>query len=220
MIVIDCLQRDAVWHRTRHGIVTASRVADAIAKRKPKKGQPPEEVEELACRRDYRLQLVSEILTGISVDHYVSPAMEYGTENEPLARAAYEMAAGMDVEQVGFVLHPTIARGGCSPDGIIGTDGLVEFKVPASTTHIQYLIDGMVPDQYIPQMMFQMACCERQYCDFVSHDPRMKDESLQTFICRLPRDNAVIAAMEAEVLVFLGEVDGMLDQLKGGKRNE
>jgi hypothetical protein len=100
---------------------------------------------------------------------------------------------------------------------LVGADGLAEFKCPKTTTHLQYLVDGVVPDEYRPQMYWQMACCGREWCDFVSHDPRMKDESLQTMIVRLPRDNAIIATMEAEVLVFLAEVDEMLARLTAKK---
>jgi hypothetical protein len=202
-------QGSAAWFAARRGLVTASRVSDAIARPKRKDG-------ELLCRRDYRLQIVSEILTGISQDHYVSPAMEYGTENEPLARTAYEMALQVDVKLVGFALHPTISRAGCSPDGIIGENGLVQFKVPNTSTHIQYIIDGVVPKDYVEQMQWEMACCgpEFLYNDFVSHDPRIKEEDLQTLIIRLPRDNAKIAEMESEILLFLAEVDEMMLRLK------
>jgi predicted phage-related endonuclease len=84
--------------------------------------------------------------------------MIHGTETEPEARRAYEFFVDCDVQQVGFVPHPTINMAGASPDGLVGDDGLLELKCPNSATHIETLLSGEIPDKYIKQMQFQMAC--------------------------------------------------------------
>lgn len=208
MIALDVKQGTKAWFSARAGCVTASRVADAIAMLK--KGG------ESAARRNYKMELLCERLTGKALEHYVTPAMEYGIEKEPLARTAYELLTGRDVSLVGFVCHPTIKMSGASPDGLVGDEGLAEFKVPNTLTHLEYWIAGVVPEDYQPQMLWQMACCERRWCDFVSHDPRLPEE-YRTFIVRMERDDKRIAEMEAGVVQFLSEVDDLL--LKVRERN-
>jgi len=206
---VPCIQGDATWFTARVGSVTGSRVAEALALLK--RGG------ESAARRNYRLDLVIERLTGKAVEHYVSAEMEWGTANEPLARAAYEERTGAEVELVGYVLHPTIEWAGCSPDGLVGADGLVEFKCPSTRNHLEYMLDDCVPADYLPQMHWQLACCPgRKWCDFVSFDPRLP-EDLQLFVCRLERDEQRIAIVEAEVRKFLAEVDEMVKRLRVGK---
>jgi len=202
MRVLDFPQGSVEWREARSGKVGASRIGDVIAKIK---------TGEAAARRDYRAQLVAEILTGKPQDDtYMSPAMTWGVEQERFARSAYELAADVLVDQVGFVLHPTIDRAGASPDGLVGADGLLEIKAPKTATHIQYLLDGVVPNEYQPQMFWQMACCERAYCDFASFDPRLP-ENMRLLRVRLLRDEARIKELEREVLVFLADVDKMLE---------
>lgn len=204
MKVIDFPQGSAEWLASRAGKVTASRLEDVLAKIKSG---------EAAARRDYRAQIVAEILTGHpQEDGYINAEMQWGLDNEILARGAYQVAKDIDVDPVGLVLHPTIDRAAASPDGLAGS-GLVEIKCPKTATHLQYLLAGEVPAKYQPQMQWQMACTERTWCDFVSYDPRLPDE-LQLFVVRLERDNARIKEMEAEVLKFLFEVDATLKALK------
>ena len=188
----------------RAGKVTASRVADVLSK--VKSG-------ESAGRKNLKMDLVAERLTGKPTDSFTNSAMQWGTEQEPFARIAYEAYKGIFVEQIPFMDHPTIEWFGCSPDGLVGEDGLLEIKSPNTTTHLEYLQDGKPPNRYIPQMMAQMACTGRKWCDFVSFDPRMPEE-LQLFVVRLNRDDAYIQEMEAEVKKFLDEVEQVLAQLK------
>ena len=188
----------------RAGKVTASRVADVLSK--VKSG-------ESAGRKNLKMDLVAERLTGKPTDSFTNSAMQWGTEQEPFARIAYEAYKGIFVEQIPFVDHPTIEWFGCSPDGLVGEDGLIEIKCPNTTTHIEYLQEGKPPSKYIPQMMAQMACTGRKWCDFASFDPRMPEE-LQLFVVRLNRDDAYIQEMEAEVKKFLDEVEQVLAQLK------
>lgn len=191
------------WMAQRCGKVTASRIADMLSKTKTGWG---------ASRTNYRAQLVAERLTGIVADSYTSPAMEWGTATEADARAAYSFYHGVDVEQVGFVTHPEIDMSGASPDGLVGSDGLVEIKCPNTATHIETLLGGAVPGKYRLQMLWQMACTGRQWCDFVSYDPRMP-EDMRLFVRRIARDGETVKEIHAEVLAFLREVDDTVAQL-------
>jgi len=194
------------WHQLRLGKVTASRVSDVMAKIK---------TGESASRKNYRAELVVQRLTGLPSESFTNAAMEWGTATEPMARIAYEIAKDVLVEQVGFIEHPTIAMFGCSPDGL-AHDGMIEIKCPNSATHIEYLTDNKAPAKYINQMQCQMAVTGRKWCDFVSFDPRLP-EDLQLFVVRVPRDDKYIGTMEVEVVEFLTEVEGMVNQLKERK---
>lgn len=191
------------WFAQRLGKVTASRVSDIIAKTKTGVS---------ASRANYLAQLVAERLTGQAADTFKSGAMQHGTETEPQARMAYEAETGLMVTEVAMIQHPAIEMSGASPDGLVGEDGLVEIKCPNTSTHIATLMADKAPSQYIPQMQWQMACTGRAWCDFVSFDPRMP-EDMQLFIKRVPRDNALIAEYEAEVVKFLAEVQETVDKL-------
>jgi putative phage-type endonuclease len=188
----------------RAGKVTASRVADVLSK--VKSG-------ESAGRKNLKMDLVAERLTGKPTDSFTNSAMQWGTEQEPFARIAYEAYKGIFVEQIPFVDHPTIEWFGCSPDGLVGEDGLLEIKAPNTTTHIEYLQEGKPPSRYVPQMMAQMACTGRKWCDFCSYDPRLPLD-LQLFVVRLERDDKYIADMESEIIKFLQEVEDTLALLK------
>jgi putative phage-type endonuclease len=205
MPLVEVEQGSTDWLAMRVGAVTASRVASVMAKLKRKEG-------EAQARADYKAELVCERLTGLTYEHYVSPSMEWGTENEPLAKAAYEIETGQDVTSAGLAMHQQIKWLMASPDGLVGNDGLIECKCPNTSTHIEYIIGGEVPAEYYWQMMCQMACSGRQWCDFVSYDPRLP-KKLQLFVRRLERDDARIGEMEREVEKFLGEVDELIAQL-------
>ena len=198
------IQGTTEWKQLRLGKVTASRVSDVMSKGKSG---------ESASRKNYRTELVVQRLTGEPGESFTNSAMEWGTNNEPFARAAYEVLTKRCVMQIPFVNHLTIPNFGCSPDGMISTDGLIEIKCPNSTTHIEYLLDGKPPTKYVPQMQCQMAVTGRKWCDFVSYDPRLP-EDLQLFVVRLERDDEYIKAMEEEVTKFLDEVETMYKQLK------
>jgi putative phage-type endonuclease len=197
-------QRTEEWFAARLGKVTASKVADVLAKTKTGVS---------ASRANYLSDLVVERLTGQQAEFYQNEAMQWGTETEPQARMAYEAYKNVLVDEEGFIDHPTIANFGCSPDGLIGVDGLIEIKCPNSKTHIDTLLSGKAPSKYIPQMQTQMAVTGRQYCDFVSFDPRLP-EDLQLFVVRVNRDDEYIANIEEEVVAFLNEVEETVNKLK------
>lgn len=192
------------WFAIRCGKVTASRIADVIAK--TKSGYS-------ASRATYMGQLIAERLTGSVVDSYKSEAMQWGTEHEAEARAVYEMFTGCRIAQIGFVIHPAYPMSGASPDGFVGTDGLVEIKCPNTATHIETLLGGTIPRKYVSQMMWQMACTDRKWCDFVSYDPRMPDH-MRLFVQRLEFDSDKADEIEVEVREFLKELEDKVAALR------
>jgi len=192
------------WFQARLGKATGSRIADIIAKTKTGYS---------TSRANYAAQLVCERLTGKVAESFTNAAMQWGTETEPLARAAYEVKTGEMVDQVGFVDHPSIENSGASPDGLVGLFGMLEIKCPNTATHIETLLSQQVPTKYITQMQWQMACAGRQWCDFVSFDPRMP-ENLQLFIKRVEYDPPYVAMLEKEVIQFLMDVEANVNQLR------
>ena len=204
MIDLEIKQGTEEWHQIRLGKVTASRVSDVMSKIKSG---------ESAGRKNYKMDLVVERLTNTPTSSFTNAAMAWGTETEPLARMAYEVHSGNFVETVAFIQHPSIEWFGCSPDGLIGSEGNLEIKCPNTSTHIDYLLAGVPPAKYVPQMQTQMACTGRLWTDFVSYDPRLPPE-LQLFVVRLDRDEAYIQQIEDEVKQFLDEVKQIYSQLK------
>jgi len=200
---IEIVQGSPEWFAARLGRVTASRVADVIARTKSGWG---------ASRANYAAQLVAERLTKTVAETFTNDAMRWGTEQEPFARAAYEFYRDADVTEVGFVEHPRIAMSGASPDGLVGADGLVEIKAPNTATHIETLLGGAAPAKYLCQVQWQMACTGRPWCDFVSFDPRLPAE-MRLFVRRVERDAARINELEDAVAAFLAEVDATVAEL-------
>lgn len=187
------------WRALRVGKATASRVADIT--RKTKSGVS-------ASRQRYLGELVSERMTGNPYQGFKSADMEWGSETEADARNAYQYLRGWrasDLHGVAFVDHHAIAMAGASPDRLVGDEGLLEIKCPATHTHIETLLGAPIDRDYMLQMQWQIACTGRKWCDFVSYDPRMP-EALRLFVKRVERDDALIAELEAEVMKFLWEV--------------
>ena len=185
------------WHELRRGKVTASRVADILAKTKTGPS---------ASRQNYLIELALQRTTKTIEPSYTNAAMEWGTQTEPQARVAYEVNTHNFVDQVPFIDHPTIKGFGCSPDGLVGADGLLEIKCPNSATHWEYFKTKEPPKKYFIQMQAQMAVTGSKWCDFVSFDPRMPERS-QLLIVNIPRDSEFILYMEAEIKQFLSEVE-------------
>jgi len=199
----DLIQGSVEWLALRAGKVTASRVADVVAKTKSGWG---------ASRANYMAELIAERLTGEAAERFTNAAMQWGTDHEPDARAAYEFFRDAAVAEIGFVEHPTIGMTGASPDGLVGDDGLVEIKCPNTATHLDTLLSQAVPAKYVTQMLWQMACTGRKWCDFVSYDPRLP-ESMSMFVTRVERDDKRIIELETEVAAFLTEISTKLEQL-------
>ena len=195
------------WHQLRLGKVTASRVADILAKTKTGPS---------ASRGNYLIELALQRVTKAIEESYTNSAMEWGIQTEPQARVAYEVKTNNFVDQVAFIDHPTIANFGCSPDGLVGSNGLIEIKCPNSATHWSYIKDNAPPNKYFIQMQAQMAVTGAKWCDFVSFDPRMPERS-QLLIVNVPRDPEFISSMEEEIKQFLSEVEVEVNLME--KRN-
>ena len=197
-------QRTTEWFAQRCGHLTASRIADMMARTQKGWG---------ASRANYAAQLIAERLTGVAESGFTSAAMQHGIDTEAAARAAYSFMQDVEVIEAPFVLHPRLAWSGASPDGFVGDDGLVEIKCPNTATHITTLRGGEIPDKYIKQMQWQMACAEKDWCDFVSFDPRMPVE-MQLHIQRVDRDNDLIAEIESAAIGFLDEIAATVAELE------
>jgi len=197
-------QRTDAWFEARLGKVTASKVADVIAK--TKSGYS-------TSRENYMTQLICERLTGKKQESFSNAAMDWGTETEPYARAAYEASKNVLVDEVGIIDHPFLPMCAASPDGLVSDDGMVEIKCPNTATHFDTLLAGKMPTKYMPQVQWQMACANRLWNDFVSFDPRAP-EGLQLFITRIERDDKYIANLENEVHLFLTELEQRIATLK------
>lgn len=196
------------WFADRLGKVTASRLADVLAKTKTGYS---------ASRTNYMTQLVLERITQTRAESYSNAAMAWGTEQEPFARAAYEAQTGQMVEEVGFIPHPTIEAAGASPDGLVG-DGMVEIKCPSSSTALEVWLThsqggNPVDAKYYAQMQWQMRCADRPWCDYVVFDPRMPAKA-QLFIFRVERNEDWLKIAEDEVRQFLAETDAKVKSLK------
>jgi putative phage-type endonuclease len=196
-------QRTEAWHLARCGKVTGSRIADVVAR--TKSGYA-------ASRENLKATLIVERLTQKPSETFTNAAMEWGTQQEPIARAAYAARTGQLVDEVGFINHPTIEWAGASPDGVIG-NALVEFKCPNTATHLEYVLSKQIPQKYVYQMQFQMAVTGAESCDFVSFDPRLP-ERYQMLILPVKRDNTLILMLEDETRKFLMELETTLADLE------
>lgn len=200
------IQGTEEWLQARLGKVTGSRIHDVMARTPSGEGWG-------ATRDAYMAELICERLTGQRYVKFKSKSMERGNEVEDDARKSYEFRYDVDVIKVGFVPHPTIAMAGCSPDGLVGANGLIEIKSPDTHTHLKRLLDGPVNGIYIKQIQWQLACTGRQWCDPISYDPRFP-EVMSLVVDRIQRDESIIADMEACVVMFLSELDIKLRELR------
>lgn len=200
------IQGSEEWLQARIGKVTGSRIHDVMAKTPSGKGWG-------ATRDAYMAELIAERLSGQRYEKFKSASMARGNEVEDDARTAYAFRFDVDPIEIGFVPHPTIAMAGCSPDRLVGNDGLIEIKSPDTHTHIKTLTSESISGTYMKQVQWELACTGRQWCDFVSYDPRLP-ESMSLFVKRIHRDETMIADMEACVVMFLAELDRKLRELR------
>jgi hypothetical protein len=204
VIILDIPQRTPAWFAARLGRLTGSVAADMLATIKSG---------EAAARRNLRTRLVVERLTGQPQDDgFVTAAMQRGVETEPKAFAAYEAITGLMARPVGFIQHPTVLAG-CSPDGLVGDDGVLELKCPNTATHIGYLRSKGLPADYVPQVTHNLWVTGAAYCDFVSFDDRLP-AALQVFHVRVTAGELDIQAYEKKALAFLAEVDAEVAALQ------
>lgn len=206
MKILTTTQRTPEWFAARVGMFTASTASDMLATIK---------TGEAAKRRDLRMRLVCERLTGQPQEGgFVNAEMQRGIDKEAEAFAAYEALTGEMATTVGFVAHDTLLAG-CSPDGEIGGfTGLLEVKCPKTSTHVGYLRNKGVPSDYVPQMVHALWITGAQWCDFVSFDDRLPAH-LSLFVVRLNRDEKQIASYALAADLFLKEIQKECDEVAG-----
>jgi len=197
----DAPQGSDQWLLHRVGKLTGSRMADAMAFLKSGA--------ETEARRKLKLQILAERLTGRMTETYQTEAMKWGIEQEPFAKAHYEEITGELITNCGFALHDTLDGWGASPDGLLGKMGLIEIKCPSTTTHLDYLTTGVVPEKYKPQMLCQLAVTERRWCQFMSYDPRLPEE-WRSFVIMYAPDEEELSAVRDHAERFLSEVQTMM----------
>jgi putative phage-type endonuclease len=211
--LVNVKQGSSEWLKVREGRITASNMGAVIDRLKRNSGD--KKAGDYSAEHDrYVLQLVAERLTGRAEENYVSPAMDWGTEWEGDARSAYEVAFDILVDQVGFAIHPTMDFSGASPDALVGPTGCLEIKCPKTVTHLAWKLAGVAPEEHIPQMMWEMECCERLWCDFVSYDPRLPP-NMQVFCVRLDYNRELAKSYRSDVLATNAEVEAMMERLGG-----
>ena len=198
------LQGSEEWRQARCGSVGASDAPKVM--RRIKSGGYSADRESLLASK------VLEKLTGVPVEIPKTFAMQQGTAREPEARMTYALVKGVEVEEIAIVPHPTIKGAHCSPDGLVGLDGLVELKCPQAPAHLDLLLNGQISIDYVVQMAWQMACTGRAWVDFVSYSSDFPGP-MQLFVRRVHRDNARIAELEREITTFIREVDRKVEQL-------
>lgn len=204
MKIIDCEQGSAEWFAARCGKVTASKIADLMAR--TKSGYS-------ASRANYAAQLIAERLTGTVAESYTNAAMQWGKDQEANAAAMYSFMRDCELGIAGFVDHPAIDMAGASPDRLVGSDGLVEIKCPQTSTMLDVLLGAEIDGRYMKQMQFQMAVCEKDWCDLVFYDPRLPAE-MSIHIRRVNRDDGMIKDIESEVRKFLDEIADKVERLR------
>jgi putative phage-type endonuclease len=197
------IQGSQAWLQARCGVVTASRFNDVMSKIKSG---------EAATRYNYKAEIIAERLTGLPTESYTNGAMQWGVDHEDEARKVYEAINDDTVIQTGMIKHSSL-EAGASPDGLVGSDGLIEIKCPNTATHIQTLLAGEMPKKHYAQVQGQMWITGRQWCDFISYDPRLDDKNAY-FCVTIERDDEYIKLLEDNVTAFIEEVDGLLERLK------
>ena len=205
--VIEAEQRSVEWFEARLGRLTGSKAAAILAKGKG--------ATESVQRRDYRLQLCCERMTGKPSDSpYTNADMQRGIDLEPFARAAYEAETAVFVRTTGF-LCMVDHMAGCSLDGDIDNfKGIVEFKCPKTSTHLAYLRDPLtLASEYQGQVAHNLWVSDAEWCDLVSFDDRLPEE-LQLLVCRIKRSEVDVGRYEVEAMKFLTEVVDELEQIR------
>lgn len=198
--ILYCEQNSEEWYKSRLGFITASGFSKVLAKGQGK------------TRASYMREVAAEILTGESQEGFSNAYTEHGSNTEPEALARYEFDKSVTSEKVGFI-HLENINIGCSPDGLIGNDGLVEFKCPKTTTQIETFLSGKMPTTHKAQVQGQLWITEREWCDFVSFDPRINGGS-SYFCVRQYRDEDYIKSLESECYKFCDELNELVDKLK------
>ena len=202
------LQGNGAWHNARTGKLTASRMNQAMAFLKNGK--------EAEGRKKLKIEILAERLTGNIIPKYINEAMQHGTDTEPLAKEAFEQATGLLIKDVGFIEHQGIDNFGASPDGFVSDGSLIEIKCPTTMTHLQYLLNNEVPEEYKAQMCVQSLCTGKKDIWFCSYDPRLPEKQ-RLFIMKYQPTQEELELIEQAAMDFLNEVDEMFLTLTHGE---
>jgi predicted phage-related endonuclease len=198
-------QGSDAWRQARCGSVGASDAAKVV--RKIQSGGFS------ADRKSLMADKVLERLTGVPVEIPKTFAMQQGTAREPMGRLTYSIVRGVEVEEVGLVPHRRIKGSHASPDGFVGEQGLIEIKCPLPAQHLDTLLNQTISNDHIVQMMWQLACTGREWCDFVSFNSDFPT-GMHFWVKRVPRDDALIRELEREIAAFIKEMEAKLDRLR------
>lgn len=196
-------QGSEAWLKERLGRFTSSRFGDLLTS-----GRKKDEVFG-GTAMGYIIEVASERITGYPAGFEGNKYTEWGNEHEPEAGAYYTKVEGNIIEEAPFI--PMNTNAGGSPDGLIGTDGVVEIKCPwNSANHLKYFAGAEVPKGYTTQMQGNMMVTGRKWCDFISYDPRMP-ESHRIFIQRFERDETIINKIIERIALAEIEVQKIID---------
>ncbi len=206
------LQGNEAWKSARLGYLTASVVADILPSLKKDKAGKITKTYKVETRRRRMAKIIAERVRMKPLDDRKTTSMEWGTEHEDDARDAYWIKTGEMPELAGFIPHDEIPFLGASPDGLIGDDGLIEIKCPDPDTHMLYVMDGVPPEKYRPQMMLQLIVTKRKWCDFISFDPEAGEYS--TFIVRFEPSAEELQFVLNECRIFLDETARRFEEKK------
>jgi len=193
-IIKDIEQNSEEWFQLRLGSIGGSSIAKAVAKGQGK------------SRKDLLYKLAGEILTGVPAPSFKFQHADRGHEHEDDARGAYEFNHGVVVEQVSMIKNGH--RKHCSPDGLVGDDGMVEIKTRIPSVFIEAMESGKIPTSDKRQMQWSLSRSERRYCDYVQYCPEMKKNKL--LVIRIARDEKLIKELEEGADSFLHDLDSLV----------
>jgi putative phage-type endonuclease len=200
MILVDIDQLSDDWFEARGAIPTASGFDRIVTSR----GEPSKQ------QKAYLYQLAGESILGRKEEGYTNYAMQRGIELEPEARGYYELVKGVEVQQVGLCYPDKKMKYACSPDGLVGDDGMIEIKCPVIHTHVEYLLNNKIPTAYIQQVQGSLLITGRDWCDFMSYYP-----GLRALIVRVERDEKFIKKLSNELDSFCDRLSILIEKLRG-----
>lgn len=211
MHLLSLEQESEEWLKVRLRLVTASRFSDILTKPRSKADKEAGALSDTA--NSYMMELAAQIITN-EQKHVSSAPLEWGSKHESSACAEYEIEHGMDVDHVGICIHGSRMVGG-SPDGLVGESGIIEIKCPHnSVNHLKTILAGTMPSYHTPQVQGNLWLLEREWCDFISFDPRIDpDSKLRLFCTRVYRDDQYIKRLEKEVMSFTEKLSHLMSEL-------
>jgi putative phage-type endonuclease len=199
MIALEIVQGTAEWLAARCGTPSASNFDKIVTTT----GAPSKQAQK------YMYKLAGERITGMPEEAYQNGAMLRGIEMEAEARSLYEMIHDIMVDQTGICYPDEAKLFSCSPDGLVGDDGLIEIKCPEIQTHVEYLLAGTFPMDYFQQVQGQLFVTGRKWVDFISYYPGLKP-----LIIRVERNEKFISALESELVKFCTELEKVVEKIR------